>query len=99
MAKAAMLGLGLASGALAAIAAPLSGQGPAPAGQFAAGEWVYRASCAGCHDTGVNRAPQPMVLREMTPEAILAALTTGVMKQFTAGVTMQQKADVAEYLA
>src|SRR5579863_6378584 len=62
------------------------------------GESMYKASCAQCHDAGINRAPQRDTFRQMTPERVLAAMESGPM------ITMGQRwpADgrraIAEYL-
>jgi polyvinyl alcohol dehydrogenase (cytochrome) len=66
---------------------------------FAAGQRVYKANCAGCHDASDGRAPQPTVLRNMRPESILRALTSGVMKPMAAGLNEGEKVAVSEYLA
>ena len=42
---------------------------------------IYEESCAGCHDGQVAGAPGREVLEGMTPGAIVAALTSGVMKE------------------
>src|SRR4051794_18341063 len=44
------------------------------------GAKVYEQRCASCHNGKVSRAPQMPALRQRTPEAILDALETGVMK-------------------
>jgi len=43
------------------------------------GSAVYQKRCAGCHDDGVGRAPRPDALKEMSPETVQTALTTGIM--------------------
>lgn len=63
------------------------------------GAQVYREVCAACHDSGVDRAPQRMALHDMTPEAILRALTTGSMRQQGAALSPARKTQVSEYLA
>jgi polyvinyl alcohol dehydrogenase (cytochrome) len=68
-------------------------------GPFAAGAKVYQNHCAGCHDSGMQRAPQHMLLQDMTPRAIHRALTDGVMRAQGAGLSDEQKVAVAEYLA
>lgn len=49
---------------------------PAEGGQ---GGQVYLARCASCHDLGLDRAPQRVVLALMSPQSIYRALTQGVM--------------------
>lgn len=43
------------------------------------GSAVYQKRCAGCHDNGVGRAPRPDALKQMSPELVQTALTTGIM--------------------
>ena len=66
---------------------------------FPFGGEVYREHCAACHDTGVGRAPQKVILGYMTPAAIHAALTSGVMREQAANLTSEQKVAVAEHLS
>jgi len=47
---------------------------------------------------GVSRAPSEQTLEQMTPEAIYAAVTTGVMAPAAKNLTDRQKRDLAEYL-
>src|SRR5947209_14592767 len=80
---------------------PVRGQ-PPPA--FAAGTEsgfaTFQTQCAQCHgNPNVDRAPTPSALREMTPEKIYEALTTGVMQQQASALTDPQKKAVAEFMA
>jgi polyvinyl alcohol dehydrogenase (cytochrome) len=43
------------------------------------GSAVYQKRCAGCHDSGVGRAPRPDALKQMSPEGVETALTGGMM--------------------
>lgn len=43
------------------------------------GSAVYHKRCAGCHDTGMGRAPNAAALKQMSPESVSTALTTGIM--------------------
>jgi len=43
------------------------------------GSAVYQKRCAGCHDNGVGRAPSTAALKQMSPESVSTALTTGIM--------------------
>ena len=53
---------------------------------------TFQTQCAQCHgNPNVDRAPTPTALREMTPEKIYDALTTGVMQ--TAGVGAERRAE------
>ena len=78
-----------------------AGQAPPPA--FAPGTEsgfaTFQTQCAQCHgNPNVDRAPSPTALREMTPEKIYAALTTGVMVQQSSALGDAQKKALAEEL-
>jgi polyvinyl alcohol dehydrogenase (cytochrome) len=66
----------------------------------APGEEVFGKACANCHagEHPANRAPNEKTLEQMTPEAIYAAVTTGVMAPAAKNLTDKQKRDLAEYL-
>src|SRR5579872_6619361 len=69
--------------ATAVAQAPPAGQGRAPQGSAGteSGFAVFQTRCMGCHgNPAVERAPSPAAIREMTPEHIYEALSTGVMK-------------------
>jgi polyvinyl alcohol dehydrogenase (cytochrome) len=99
---AAGLALAVASGALALaadIGSILNGPGNAPDPQSAKhGAEVYAARCASCHESGVGRAPQKMMLTMLAPRSIEAALSHGVMKPMAAGLSDDDRRSVAEYL-
>jgi polyvinyl alcohol dehydrogenase (cytochrome) len=93
---------------LAALIAPLEATDPPkvpdwtgrdPAAERSPGAQLYRDNCAACHDAGINRAPQRLLLGDMTPEAINRALTTGAMKPQGAALSPAQRLAVSEYLA
>src|SRR5438552_5248302 len=77
--------------------------GQAPPGFVAgteSGFATFQTQCAQCHgNPNVDRAPTPNALREMTPEKIYEALTTGVMQQQASSLTDPQKKAVAEFMA
>src|SRR5213079_1281744 len=59
--------------------APAAGQRGAPGTEN--GIAVFQTQCVACHgNPNIERAPSPAALREMSPERIYDALTTGVMK-------------------
>src|SRR4051812_34175613 len=73
---------------------------PPPAAGTESGFATFQTQCAQCHgNPNVDRAPSPAALREMTPEKIYTALTTGVMQQQAAALTDPQKKAVAEFMA
>jgi polyvinyl alcohol dehydrogenase (cytochrome) len=73
---------------------------PAQIGEnFAIGQRVFKANCAGCHEGSTGRAPQPTILRNMRPATIYRALTDGVMKPMAAGLSENERVAVSEYLA
>src|SRR5438270_6471326 len=79
-----------------------AGQAPPPAFTpgTESGFATFQTTCAQCHgNPNVDRAPTPEALREMTPEKIYAALTTGVMQTQAAALNDGQKKAVAEFMA
>ena len=63
----------------AAAQPPAPGQGRGPAGTET-GFRTFQTKCMNCHgNPEVERAPSPAVIRQMSPERIYAALTTGPM--------------------
>jgi polyvinyl alcohol dehydrogenase (cytochrome) len=62
------------------------------------GASAYRGTCAQCHDHAVYKAPARSFLQMMSPDAIYAALTTGVMQTQAAALTKDEKREVADYL-
>lgn len=70
----------------------------APDSGFTAGAEVYKANCAGCHDKGNARVPPMMVLRDMTPQAVHAALVDGVMRAMGAALSVEEKVAVSEFV-
>src|SRR5215510_6728213 len=79
-----------------------AGQAPPPA--FVAGTEsgfaTFQNVCAQCHgNPKVERAPTAEALREMPPEKIYAALTTGSMQQQASALSDAQKKAVAEFMA
>jgi polyvinyl alcohol dehydrogenase (cytochrome) len=60
---------------------------------------VYRQYCAKCHEGQVAKAPSKTFLQLMAPDAVLAALATGVMQQQSKALKVEQKRQVAEYLS
>jgi polyvinyl alcohol dehydrogenase (cytochrome) len=64
------------------------------------GSRIYQTHCASCHDAaGATRIPSRATLQKMSSSAILKALTVGVMKQQGAGLSEDERAAVAGWLA
>ncbi|HEX8056902.1 MAG TPA: PQQ-binding-like beta-propeller repeat protein [Novosphingobium sp.] len=80
-------------------AAEINYAGRNPELEKSPGAQVYRENCAACHDAGVNRAPQRMMLQDLTPEAIRSALIDGAMRPQGSALSDDQKTAVAEYLS
>src|SRR5512139_2229892 len=104
LATAAVLGLALGAAALglgAHAAADLSGIPPGEAADpqvVQHGGEVYAARCASCHDAGIARAPQRVMLTFMAPEAIHRALNEGVMRPMAEGLSDDDKKSIAQFL-
>lgn len=62
------------------------------------GKAHYEQACASCHEGAIERAPHRQMLALMTPETVLAALTTGVMQSQAAALSETQRKEVAEYI-
>lgn len=62
------------------------------------GAAVYKEHCAQCHDAGLNRAPQPIAMKLMSPENVLAALTNGKMVEQGKALTPAQSRAVATFV-
>jgi polyvinyl alcohol dehydrogenase (cytochrome) len=82
-----------AAACIAALSFELSAQAPDGAALFA-------RDCAGCHDGAEgSRAPKPEILKQRSPEAILAALTAGGMRPQGGRLSGAERRAVAEYLS
>jgi polyvinyl alcohol dehydrogenase (cytochrome) len=62
---------------------------------------IFQQRCMNCHGNpnAPLKAPEPSALRQLTPEAILDALTNGVMKVQGQSLTDAQKRQVSESLS
>ncbi len=83
--------------ALVASGAPALAQTPA-APATAAGQSLFTNYCATCHGGDDPRIPSVASLRQKTPEAILDALTTGVMRQQGADLQPAERLAISEFL-
>ena len=52
-----------------------------------AGEPIFKAKCAQCHEPAVGRAPSKELLAARAPEEVYDALTIGAMKPMAAGLS------------
>jgi polyvinyl alcohol dehydrogenase (cytochrome) len=72
----------------------------APPVRTEVGFGLFQQRCLGCHgNPAFERAPPPRVLREIPPERILEALTTGVMSAVGATLSETERRLVAESVA
>jgi mono/diheme cytochrome c family protein len=64
------------------------------------GQKLFEQRCTICHGNAnsAQRAPDRETLMKLTPEAVLAALTTGPMRAQAADLTDVQKGLIAEFL-
>jgi len=87
------------------VGAPVAvAQAPArPAVQSAgteSGFAVFQQRCMGCHgNPNIERAPSPAAIREMSPEKIYTALTTGPMKGQGDALSEDQRRMVATFMS
>jgi polyvinyl alcohol dehydrogenase (cytochrome) len=63
------------------------------------GGQAYMRVCAGCHEQGLDKAPQRAMLLLMSAQSIHRAMTKGVMQTQSATLSDDQKIAVAEFLA
>lgn len=76
------------------------GQGPGLGAATELGFGLFQQRCLGCHgNPAVEKAPPPAALREMSPERILDALSTGVMKTVGDSLAPVERRLVAESVA
>ena len=70
----------------------------APAQAQPNGSAIFDRSCASCHRPGEKEIPAPELLRTLTPEAIVNALTIGKMSAQGAGLSVVERGAVAQFL-
>jgi polyvinyl alcohol dehydrogenase (cytochrome) len=81
-------------------ASPDRQQGPGAPKGTEIGFAAFQTRCMGCHgNPNVPQAPQPSVIRQMSPERIYAALTTGPMQAQGAGLSDEQKKMLAAFMS
>ena len=62
------------------------------------GAALYAQHCAVCHQGGVSRSPTLTFLEMMTPRAVYASMTEGIMQPQSAHLDDQQRTQIAEYV-
>lgn len=65
---------------------------------MASGEDLFSENCLACHDGGAAKAPHVVMLQVMSPESVLAAMESGVMKAQSAHLDAEEKLAIAEFL-
>lgn len=61
-------------------------------------EALYQSNCAACHDNGGSGAPSKVALQSRTPDAILASLESGLMREQGKVLDAGEKRLLADYL-
>jgi len=60
---------------------------------------LFKNNCTSCHGINpVERAPSEALIKQMPPERIYEAITTGVMKNMSLKLTEDEKRLLAEYM-
>ena len=62
------------------------------------GAALYKSICAGCHETGVERAPNAEALKAMSPEQVLAMMENGDMSTMASRLSGLQRRAIAEFV-
>jgi polyvinyl alcohol dehydrogenase (cytochrome) len=62
------------------------------------GAATFTRACATCHREGVDTAPTPTVLRQLTPEGIVNSLTNGRMQVQGASLSDAERRAIAQFL-
>jgi polyvinyl alcohol dehydrogenase (cytochrome) len=72
--------------------------GNATSPDTARAESLYRQHCAGCHDNGSTGAPNRAALASQPPQAILAALERGVMREQGKALSAPERRLLSEHI-
>ena len=62
------------------------------------GAALYAEHCALCHEGGVSKSPHLAFLEMMTPKAVYASMTDGIMQPQSAHLSDEQRTHIAEYI-
>ena len=68
-------------------------------GEDLPGARLYAEHCAGCHSVSIPRAPHQSFLAMLPGDMVLRSMTEGLMQPMAQGLSLQQKQDIAEFLA
>jgi polyvinyl alcohol dehydrogenase (cytochrome) len=79
--------------AVAAVQAPVSDAVADPKGAE-----IFKGICAACHENVTSRAPSPVLLSMMSPNGVVRALTSGVMRAQGQSLSEEDKVHVAQFL-
>ncbi len=63
------------------------------------GAALFKERCASCHEAPTGRAPSMDAIKQMTAQAIFAALTNGAMKTQASGLGTQELLSLLVYIA
>ncbi len=63
------------------------------------GAALYKERCASCHDSPQGRIPSIGAIKQMTGEAVYAAMVNGAMKTQASGLSTQQLISLLVYIA
>jgi len=63
------------------------------------GAALYKERCASCHDSPEGRIPSMDAIKQMSAQAIYAALTTGAMQSQTRGLSTQEVLSLLVHIA
>jgi polyvinyl alcohol dehydrogenase (cytochrome) len=84
--------------ALLAVLASCSGKPGLSDAEKARGEALFAAHCAACHDAKGGDAPSRTALQARKAEAIVAALTSGLMREQGKSLSVEERRLLANYL-
>jgi polyvinyl alcohol dehydrogenase (cytochrome) len=59
---------------------------------------LFAARCGICHDTGEDNAPMTSEMKKLEPAAVVEKLTTGTMAGMAAGISDDQKRELAVFV-
>jgi polyvinyl alcohol dehydrogenase (cytochrome) len=72
--------------------------GPKDGPPSASGAELFQGFCSNCHDHPKDRIPSREVIAKRTPEEVMQALTSGLMRTQAAGLNMNDRVAIATFL-